>query len=441
MITLLELLCLVLRLFVLHIVFTSIVFPFEKSYQGNYELHMFEVESHNKDSKSTMKAKVISRLLEDMLRLQTKVFVPNPEPVIESKIKTGQPLTKIPMNNLFDLKLIPRKKQTRNRHRNIFYLKSNLGGDILDFQLTFGSKLLLSRKAKIDQNLLHQSLSPIVEQIRSKLSPANSGSIKVETTPDRASFYVGDTFIGKTPATATFLPPGKYKVSLKKDGYLEKTRYITVSKNENRIISEILSPPQGTASLQINSTPSGARVYIGPRYAGLTPLNLENIPEVDIKLRVTLAGYLNQYRTARLEPKQKKKLSITMEKGDSLKLKQKAGYLFPSLKYYDAFWGNMTLGGAFFGAHIYYLTDRDRKNENAILYPDTAATSYAAADSAQQMANIMLAASGVTVVAASIFYIWHLESLGEGFFSSEDSTSLRFFSRNGSASIVWSTSF
>ena len=430
-----------LRLLLVFLLTTSFNIAFEQSYQQYYELHMSEVQSLDNDSKEKKRARVVSRLMEDMLRLQTKVHVPDPEPILETKIKIDESPIEIPAGNLFDLRLLFRKKQTTFKQRNIFYLNCELRASTLATTLSFGSKKMLIFKQQIDHNRLHQSLSPVVEKVRSRLSPPGSGGLRVSTVPDRASLYIEDIFIGKTPVTAQFLPPGQYKVSLKKDGYLERTRRITIENQETREIEETLSPPSGTASLQITSTPKGARVYIGPRYAGKTPLNLENIPEVDLRIRISLPGYLNQHAVAKLQANEQEKLFFSLEKGSNSELKEKAGYLLPSVKYYDAFWGGMVLGGVFFGAHIYYLTDRDREKENAAIYPSTAASSYSAAEQAQQTANLFLAASGLSVVCASLFYVWHLESLGEGFFSSRSSSGFSLFSKGGLAGVSWSTSF
>ena len=430
-----------MRLLLVFLLTTSFSIAFEQSYQQHYELHMSEVQSLDNDSKEKMRARVVSRLMEDMLRLQTKVHVPDPEPILESKIKIDEQPTEIPAGNLFDLKLLFRKKQTNFKQRNIFYLDCQLRESTLTSTLSFGSKKMLVFKQQIDHNRLHQSLSPVVERVRSRLSPPDSGGLRVSTVPDRASLYIEDIFIGKTPVTAQFLPPGQYKVSLKKDGYLERTRRITIGNQETRAIEETLSPPSGTASLQITSTPKGARVYIGPRYAGKTPLNLENIPEVELRIRVSLPGYLNQYAAAKLQANEQEQLYFSLEKGNTRDLKDKAGYLLPSIKYYDAFWGSMALGGVFFGAHIYYLTERDREKENAAINPGTASISYSAADQAQQTATLFLAASGISVICASLFYIWHLESLGEGFFSSKSSSGFSLFSKDGLAGVSWSTSF
>lgn len=414
---------------------------FQQSYQQHYELHISEVQSLDMDRKAKMRAKIVSRLMEDMLRLQTKVYVPDPEPILESKIEIDKPLIDIPAENLFDLKLLFRKKQPAAKHRNIFYLNCQSQGNTLMVTLSFGNNEMLSFKQQIDHNRLHQSLSPGVERIRARLSPPGSGSLKVSTLPNRASLYIEDIFIGKTPVTAQFLPPGQYKVSLKKDGYLERTRRVIIAKEETRSIQETLSPPSGTASLQITSVPKGARVYIGPRYAGKTPLNLENIPEVDLRIRISLPGYLNQHTVAKLQSNEQKKLFFSLEPGSNSDLKDKAGYLLPSVTYYNAFWGGMVLGGVFFGTHIYYLTERDSEKENAAIYPGAAASSYSAADQAQQTANLFLAASGFSVICASLFYVWHLESLGKGFFSSINRPGLSLFSREGVAGLSWSTSF
>ena len=109
-----------LRLLLIFLLTASFSIAFEQSYQQYYELHMSEVQSLDNDNKAKMRARVVSRLMEDMLRLQTKVHVPDPEPILESKIEIDGSPIEIPAGNLFDLKLLFRKKNRQILSNEIF---------------------------------------------------------------------------------------------------------------------------------------------------------------------------------------------------------------------------------------------------------------------------------------------------------------------------------
>ncbi|MDO8842278.1 PEGA domain-containing protein, partial [Methanocalculus sp.] len=98
-------------------------------------------------------------------------------------------------------------------------------------------------------------------------------SLLVESDPSGAAIFVdGFPITDHTPAMIDNLTPGKYQIVLSKPGFLPANGEVTIRQgtmeSAGRVQSSLTPYPSG--SLEVNSTPTGQRIYLYGRYTGET---------------------------------------------------------------------------------------------------------------------------------------------------------------------------
>ena len=137
---------------------------------------------------------------------------------------------------------------------------------------------------------------------------AQTGRITVRTTPAGARVTIDGKDVGKSPLTVPNLPRGTHTVRVMRDGYttIERRVVITPSQPASTLTLNLArgaAPPAArppaapesrspqTASLTIESRPSGATVIIDGKRVGTTPLALPGVSVGTHAVRMEMAGY------------------------------------------------------------------------------------------------------------------------------------------------------
>lgn len=137
-----------------------------------------------------------------------------------------------------------------------------------------------------------QKVQPVEEERSVKPEQdivAQNGLFEINSEPEGAEIYLGDTLLGKTPDRFE-LPPGKHVVKLMYPGYKTKTEEIDIEENKTFSERYILDPEY---LLKIKTVPAGARVKIDGKFKGTTgsiPLEVEN-PGDTCRLNIEKTGY------------------------------------------------------------------------------------------------------------------------------------------------------
>jgi hypothetical protein len=113
-----------------------------------------------------------------------------------------------------------------------------------------------------------------------------TGKISVSSNPSGASIYVDGIYVGNAPVTTSIDTGNHYVV-----GYLNgqsKSQMINV--NSGQTANVFLQFSQQTATLNVNSNPSGADVYIDNQYKGQSSVSISLNPGT-YTLKLQKAGY------------------------------------------------------------------------------------------------------------------------------------------------------
>ncbi|MEM6732391.1 MAG: PEGA domain-containing protein, partial [Myxococcota bacterium] len=133
------------------------------------------------------------------------------------------------------------------------------------------------------------------------------GTITLVTTAVEASVYLDGKLWGKTPLKPLKITPGRYRLTVKKLGYLEFEQEIEVAARRITTLRAQLLPYAGV--LRVMSTEPGAKVYVDGIERGPAPTRLElrvGEHEVTVKsetreIRKTVLAVAGQEVTVALE--------------------------------------------------------------------------------------------------------------------------------------------
>jgi len=138
----------------------------------------------------------------------------------------------------------------------------------------------------------------------------NVGYLTIYSTPSYAEVYVDGNYIGTTPIGDYKLSTGEHKIVVKKKGYKEFSKTVTIGPGKTIKVEVTLSALPAT--LEISSEPSGAKVYVDGSYEGTTPLTLELSPGT-YTVKLTKEEYENYTTTVTLGAGETKSISATLK--------------------------------------------------------------------------------------------------------------------------------
>ncbi len=130
-----------------------------------------------------------------------------------------------------------------------------------------------------------------------------TGSLSVISNPAAAGLYVDNIYVGLTSQIVGNLAVGPHTIILKKSGYKDVTRTVTVNSGATSYLSLTLTPVMSPASgdLDVFSSPAGASVYLNGGYQGETrtsgPLYITGLSPGSYTVLMKKSGYLD-YTTA-----------------------------------------------------------------------------------------------------------------------------------------------
>lgn len=126
-----------------------------------------------------------------------------------------------------------------------------------------------------------------------------SGSLQILSSPYGASVYLNNKYRGRTPRTGYLdidsLQPGTYDLLIQYDNYLPYTSTVFVERGQVRTINVVLNqetqPGPSTGSIQIQSEPADAQVFLNNQFMGITPVYLSDLALGDYTLTLQKEGY------------------------------------------------------------------------------------------------------------------------------------------------------
>lgn len=117
----------------------------------------------------------------------------------------------------------------------------------------------------------------------------DSGILEISSEPAGAVVYVNGIARGETPTTVRDVPKGHATVLLKKKGYVEVARELTLNAGDSQTLFLNLEGLPGV--LRLSSVPEGARFYVNGDPQGKAPVTVNNVKPGTYTVRAELDGY------------------------------------------------------------------------------------------------------------------------------------------------------
>ncbi len=127
----------------------------------------------------------------------------------------------------------------------------------------------------------------------------NIGTISLSSDPDAAEIEIDGRMYGNTPFK-DFFEQGQHKIRLTKNGYKPYEKIVTVKRDETTDVEVSMEMLPG--SLELDSEPTGAALFINGIDYGVTPYKRDSIEAGDYTVRMTKEGYDTLEQTVTVHP-------------------------------------------------------------------------------------------------------------------------------------------
>ncbi len=200
---------------------------------------------------------------EHMISLKKKWYEPVKKKI---NIKDGQQMP-------FTIKMKPTfgiVKVATDKEAEIYIDNENKGTHKWEGRLVAGIHTIEAQREKHQTD--SQKIELNVNQIKTiKLNPTpKTGVLKIKTDPFEARIILNGKDYGRTPLTINDLLIGNHTLILKKEGYGDLRKGITIREGKTLSLDEIL---QDGKIVTITTNPSGAELFIDGEYKGKTPFD------------------------------------------------------------------------------------------------------------------------------------------------------------------------
>ena len=152
-----------------------------------------------------------------------------------------------------------------------------------------GTYRLLLQKPGYQPRQLEVKFNGRTPLVKNETLIVDSGTIEITSEPAGAEVMVNGIVRGKTPLTVSEVPKGQATVSLKKNGFEDAVRELSMVAGETQTLFIQLTGIPGTMTL--SSVPEGARFYVDDKPEGKGPVTLKGLKPGTYNIRCELAGY------------------------------------------------------------------------------------------------------------------------------------------------------
>jgi hypothetical protein len=175
-----------------------------------------------------------------------------------------------------------------------------LGTTPLQEDVPSGTLLMQIRKEGFEDYWTTLNLATgqrVIEEVQ--LTPVK-GLVLIRSTPPGATVHIGEVSAGTTPLALHDLGRGSYRARLQMDGFDTKEIQFQVEDRIPKALDVDLISNSGV--LVVQTSPSGATVFVDGRNEGTTPLSLDRIGRGERDISIQLDGYEPMRRTVMIEP-------------------------------------------------------------------------------------------------------------------------------------------
>jgi hypothetical protein len=175
---------------------------------------------------------------------------------------------------------------------------------------------------------------------RQRTPSARQGRLVILSQQQGAQVFVDEVNVGTLPIEPQFLAPGDHTLRVTQPGFTDFTDVVTITAGAE--VSAEVELIAISAVLHVETTPSGAQVFIDARFVGTTPGDFD-LGDGPHSIRVRLAGYHEIIREATGVPGERTPLVLPLEQlpADEDPTRVRA----PPTHWYEKPWTWIAIGG------------------------------------------------------------------------------------------------
>lgn len=141
----------------------------------------------------------------------------------------------------------------------------------------------------------------------------DKGKLTVNSTPSGAKIHIDDVYTFETTNTLILVDPGEHKLTLKLNDYEDYVENFTIAAAEEKTISATLTIIPTDITINISSTPTGAKIYIDNVYKFETTDTTISAPAGAHTLTLKLDGYKDHNLPYNWPAGSVKSMQVTLE--------------------------------------------------------------------------------------------------------------------------------
>ncbi|GAX59732.1 hypothetical protein SCALIN_C04_0220 [Candidatus Scalindua japonica] len=138
-----------------------------------------------------------------------------------------------------------------------------------------------------------------------------AGPVCIKSQPSIAEVLIDGKEVGTTPLIITDPSPGTYNVEIKKDGYENWNEDVMIEPGKETALTAVLQVQDG--SIIINSSPTGAMIYINGEKTGKAPETIHNMSPGRHLVEARLAGHENWNESVEVTGGRESRLTATLK--------------------------------------------------------------------------------------------------------------------------------
>ncbi len=116
----------------------------------------------------------------------------------------------------------------------------------------------------------------------------NKGTLSVDSYPQNCEVYLNGEYVGVTPLEKS-VKIGKYTLEVKKEGYEDYKKEVTIERGKETVI--IANLEISTGSLIVKTDPDGATIFVDGKNYGLTPIEIKDFEIGEHEIVISKEGY------------------------------------------------------------------------------------------------------------------------------------------------------
>jgi PEGA domain len=153
---------------------------------------------------------------------------------------------------------------------------------------------------------------------------ATTGNLLVRSTPANADVLVNGRARGRTPLALRDVPLGSYTIRVAREGYAAEERMVDLTARRPTAAATIVLRAHAQADaaegatapggINVQSRPSGARVFVDDRLMGSTPLTIPGLPAGPATVRIEMDGYQTWSTTVQVGAREPIRVAASLDR-------------------------------------------------------------------------------------------------------------------------------